>query len=58
MTVRSPQDIPTLCDQLRRENFYGEVRLIFTRGQLTRMVTEQSHQIQIQEKTPNVTSNR
>jgi hypothetical protein len=57
MTVRSLQDVSALGDQLRRENFYGEVRLIFVKGQLTRVVTEQSHQI-LQEKTPNVTSNR
>jgi hypothetical protein len=57
MTVRSLQDVSNLGEQLRRENFYGEVRLIFVKGQLSRVVTEQSHQI-LQEKTPNVTSSR
>jgi hypothetical protein len=51
MTIRSPKDLPELCEELRRQNFYGEVRLIFNRGLLTRMVTEQSQQI-LQERTP------
>jgi hypothetical protein len=53
MTIRGPQDLPAMCDALAREKFFGEVHLIFRNGRLERMITEQSHQIAPQERTPN-----
>lgn len=48
--IRGVQDLPTMCEQLKQEQFYGEIRLCFRRGNLERVVTEQSQLIPTQER--------
>lgn len=56
--LNSYRDVPQLCERLAKEKFFGEVRLIFQSGRLSRVVTEQSFQIQPQENAPNVQPSR
>lgn len=42
MKISSPSQLPQLFTEFGRQKFYGQIHLTFRRGQLTRMVTEQS----------------
>jgi hypothetical protein len=37
-----PDEIPQLIEELKRESFYGALRIEFRYGAITRIVTEQS----------------
>jgi hypothetical protein len=58
-TIRGPHELPKMCDQLAREKFFGEVRLIFRSGRFDRIIVEQSLQVNptAQEQTPNAVAN-
>jgi hypothetical protein len=40
--IRHPGEIPQLIEDLKRESFYGELRINFRYGAVTRLVLEQS----------------
>ena len=48
--VRNEHDIPALFEQFRREDFYGELRLVVKGGRLVRMIQERSFTIEEAQK--------
>jgi hypothetical protein len=40
--LKSPEQLPDLLAELKRQNFYGEIRLTIKAGTVIRLVTEQS----------------
>ena len=48
--IKSPKDLPSLCDKLASERFFGNVTLFFKDGRLERMTSEQSFILPIGEK--------
>jgi hypothetical protein len=37
-----PQDIPQYLEKLKRDHFYGDIRLCVKRGEVVRLIVEQS----------------
>jgi hypothetical protein len=48
--VRDGHDLPALCEQFKREKFFGEIRLCFRDGRLVRMIQERSFTIEDAQK--------
>jgi hypothetical protein len=40
--INSPNDLPQMVAELKRQRFYGQIHLVFRNGELSRMITEQS----------------
>jgi hypothetical protein len=54
--LATPQQIPQLLSDLSGQEFYGEVTITFTKGEIIRVVTSQSQIFHTKEK-PNVHRN-
>jgi hypothetical protein len=42
MAITSPEQLPQLIEDLKRQRFYGDLHLKFRGGHLSRIITEQS----------------
>jgi hypothetical protein len=42
MKISSPSQLPQLLTEFGQRKFYGQIHLTFRRGQLTRMIVEES----------------
>jgi hypothetical protein len=42
MKIQSPSQLPQMLADIERQKFYGQIHLTFRRGQLARIITEQS----------------
>jgi hypothetical protein len=40
--INSPDQLPIMVAELKRQRFYGQVHLVFRDGRLSRMITEHS----------------
>jgi hypothetical protein len=42
MTIDRPDQIPAYLEALRKERFYGSIRIVIKNGEILQMTTEQS----------------
>lgn len=50
--INSPDQLPQMVADLRRQRFYGQIHLVFRDGKLSRMITEHSQVFDLNSNSP------
>jgi hypothetical protein len=50
--INSPEQLPQMVAELKRQRFYGQIHLVFRDGKLSRMITEQSQVFDLNSNSP------